>query len=75
MLRRGAASYRQAQAASHGVSKPDMLAAPHGAGSLARALGQAVRWGQSVPPPGGGDSSGSMAGPCSTSPLSEKREP
>jgi len=28
---RGAASYWQAQAASHGVSKPDMLAAPHGA--------------------------------------------
>ena len=28
---RGAASYWQAQAASHGVSKADMLAAPHGA--------------------------------------------
>ncbi len=31
MFMRGAASYWQAQAASHGVSKADMLAAPHGA--------------------------------------------
>jgi len=31
LFMRGAASYWQAQAASHGVSKPDMLAAPHGA--------------------------------------------
>ena len=30
MFIRGAASYWQAQAASHGVSKPDMLAAPYG---------------------------------------------
>jgi len=28
---RGAASHWQKQAASHGVSKTDMLAAPHGA--------------------------------------------
>jgi hypothetical protein len=28
---KGAASYWQSQAASHGVSKPDMLAAPYGA--------------------------------------------
>jgi len=31
LFMKGAASYRQAQAASHDVSRDDMLAAPHAA--------------------------------------------